>query len=61
MINDDKKPIYVAVNDSDICVGYAFVSYRNRRFKKDCKPLTPSFKVRILITSKASNIVLSSL
>ena len=34
MINDDKKPIYVAVNDSDICVGYAFVSYRNRRFKK---------------------------
>ncbi len=24
MINDDKKPIYVAVNGSGICVGYAF-------------------------------------
>lgn len=26
MINDDKKPIYVAVNGSGICVGYAFCS-----------------------------------
>lgn len=32
MINDDKKPIYVAVNGSGICVGYAFVSYRNSLF-----------------------------
>ena len=28
MINDDKKPIYVAVNGSDICVGYAFCQFR---------------------------------
>ena len=28
--------------------------------KKDCEPLTPSFKVRILITSEASNKVLNA-
>ena len=28
--------------------------------KKDCEPLTPSFKVRILITGKASNKVLNA-
>lgn len=32
MIDDDKKPIYVAVNGSGICAGYAFVSYRNSLF-----------------------------
>ena len=29
-------------------------------FKKVCEPLTPSFKVRILITSKASNKVIGT-
>ena len=28
--------------------------------KKDCEPLTPSFKVRIVITSRASNKVIGN-
>lgn len=24
LLKDDKKPIYVAVNEDDVCVGYAF-------------------------------------
>ncbi len=32
MIDDDKKPIYVAVNGSDIVWAMPFVSYRNSLF-----------------------------
>lgn len=38
MINDDKKPIYVAVNGSGICVGYAFCQLQEQSFSNNTVP-----------------------
>ena len=38
MINDDKKPIYVAVNGSDICVGYAFCQLQEQSVSNNTVP-----------------------
>ena len=33
LLKNEEKPIYVAVNESDVCVGYAFVNCRNSLFQ----------------------------
>ena len=38
MINDDKKPIYVAVNGSGICVGYAFCQLQEQSVSNNTVP-----------------------
>lgn len=38
MIDDDKKPIYVAVNGSDICVGYAFCQLQEQSVSNNTVP-----------------------
>ena len=32
LLKDDKKPIYVAVNEDDVCVGYAFCQWKEQPF-----------------------------
>lgn len=32
MIKDDTKPIYVAADDDDVCMGYAFCQIRQQSF-----------------------------
>lgn len=38
MIDDDKKPIYVAVNGSGICVGYAFCQLQEQSVSNNTVP-----------------------
>lgn len=35
MINNDSSPIYVAVDDDDICMGYAFCQIKNQPFSNN--------------------------
>ena len=35
MIKDDANPIYVAVDDSDLCLGYAFCQLREQPFSNN--------------------------
>ena len=40
MIKDDTKPIYVAADDDDICMGYAFCQIRQQPFSNNMVPFT---------------------
>ena len=35
MIKDDTKPIYVAADDDDVCMGYAFCQIRQQPFSNN--------------------------
>ena len=43
MILDDRNPIYVAVNESDLCQGYAFCQLREQPFSNNMVPFTSLF------------------
>ncbi len=43
MIEDDSSPIYVAVNEQDVCVGYAFCQLRKQPFSNNMVPFTALF------------------
>ncbi len=38
MIKDDTKPIYVAADDDDVCMGYAFCQIRQQPFSNNMVP-----------------------
>ena len=43
MIKDDTKPIYVAADDDDICMGYAFCQLREQPFSTNMVPFKSLF------------------
>ena len=43
MIKDDTKPIYVAADDDDVCMGYAFCQLREQPFSTNMVPFKSLF------------------
>lgn len=43
MIKDDTNPIYVAVDEKDLCLGYAFCQLREQPFSNNMVPFTSLF------------------
>lgn len=43
MVKDDSNPIYVAVSNDDICVGYAFCQLKEQPFSNNMVPFTSLF------------------
>ena len=43
MIKDDTNPIYVAVDENDVCMGYAFCRLREQPFSNNMVPFTSLF------------------
>ena len=43
LIRDDTKPIYVAADENDRCVGYAFCQIKNQPFSNNMVPFTSLF------------------
>jgi ribosomal protein S18 acetylase RimI-like enzyme len=43
MFKDDEKPIYVAVDDNDAVLGYAFCAPKNQPFSNNMVPFTSLF------------------
>ena len=43
MIKDDTKPIYVAADDDDVCMGYAFCQIRQQPFSNNMVPFKSLF------------------
>ena len=43
LIRDDTKPIYVASDENDRCVGYAFCQIKNQPFSNNMVPFTSLF------------------
>ena len=43
MILDDTNPIYVAVDEKDLCMGYAFCQLREQPFSNNMVPFTSLF------------------
>lgn len=43
MVNDDKNPIFVAVDEDDLCLGYAFCQLREQPFSSNMVPFESLF------------------
>ena len=43
LLKNEKKPIYVAVNEADICVGYAFCQLQEQPFSNNMVPFKSLF------------------
>ena len=43
MIEDDRNPIYVAVDEKDLCMGYAFCQLKEQPFSNNMVPFTSLF------------------
>ncbi len=43
LLKDKEKPIYVAVDDNDICIGYAFCQLREQPFSTNMVPFKSLF------------------
>ena len=43
MIKDDTRPIYVAADENDNCLGYAFCQLREQPFSNNMVPFTSLF------------------
>ncbi len=43
MIKDDTNPIYVAADENDVCMGYAFCRLREQPFSNNMVPFTSLF------------------
>lgn len=43
MLKDDNKPVYVAADENDLCLGYAFCQLREQPFSKNMVPFTSLF------------------
>lgn len=52
MIKDDTKPIYVAVDDDDVCMGYAFCQIRQQPFSNNMVPFTSLFIDDLCVDAK---------
>lgn len=52
MIKDDTKPIYVAVDEKDDCLGYAFCQLRKQPFSENMIPFTSLFIDDLCVDAK---------
>lgn len=52
MLKDDSKPIYVAVDENDICLGYAFCQLKEQPFSNNMVPFTSLFIDDLCVDSK---------
>ena len=52
MIKDDTKPIYVAADDDDICMGSAFCQIRQQPFSNNMVPFTSLFIDDLCVDAK---------
>ena len=52
MIKDDTKPIYVAADDDDVCMGYAFCQIRQQPFSINMVPFTSLFIDDLCVDAK---------
>ena len=52
MIKDDIKPIYVAADDDDVCMGYAFCQIRQQPFSNNMVPFTSLFIDDLCVDAK---------
>ena len=52
MIKDDTKPIYVAVDEKDDCLGYAFCQLRKQPFSENMIPFTALFIDDLCVDAK---------
>lgn len=52
MIKDDTKPIYIAADDDDICMGYAFCQIRQQPFSNNMVPFTSLFIDDLCVDAK---------
>ena len=52
MIKDDTKPIYVAVDEKDDCLGYAFCQLRKQPFSENMIPFTALFIDDLFVDAK---------
>ena len=52
MIKDDTKPIYVAADDDDVCMGYAFCQIRQQPFSNNMVPFTSFFIDDLCVDAK---------
>lgn len=43
LLKDEKKPIYVAVNEEDVCIGYAFCQLQEQPFSNNMVPFKSLF------------------
>lgn len=43
LLKEEKKPIYVAVNDEDVCIGYAFCQLQEQPFSNNMVPFKSLF------------------
>lgn len=53
MLKDDSKPIYVAVDENDICLGYAFCQLKEQPFSNNMVPFTSLFIDDLCVDSKS--------
>lgn len=52
MIKDDTKPIYVAADDDDVCMGYAFCQIIQQPFSNNMVPFTSLFIDDLCVDAK---------
>ena len=52
MIKDDTKPIYVAADENDNCLGYAFCQLREQPFSNNMVPFTSLFIDDLCVDAK---------
>ena len=43
LLNDEKRPIYAAVDEADVCVGYAFCQLKEQPFSNNMVPFKSLF------------------
>lgn len=60
MIKDDTKPIYVAADDDDVCMGYAFCQIRQQPFSNNMVPFTSLFIDDLCVDSKPEDSISES-
>ena len=57
MIKDDTKPIYVAADDDDVCMGYAFCQIRQQPFSNNMVPFTSLFIDDLCVDASESSFL----
>lgn len=53
MLKDDTKPVYVAVDENDVCLGYAFCQLKKQPFSNNMVQFTSLFIDDLCVDAKA--------
>ena len=52
MLKDDTKPVYVAADENDVCLGYAFCQLKQQPFSNNMVPFTSLFIDDLCVDAK---------